>query len=121
MFPDHLLFFFPAKAFVFCFEKGFVISALAVWPSHIKPDLMFAFITELNLLPRDMEGVRGLVMGRCPGMSSFEGLSVCTDIQRLPPSQVKGVGSPKAPGRMICTSLCLEDRSGPQQPHLGES
>lgn len=88
--------FFPAKAFVFGFMKGFMISALAGWPSHIKPDSMFAFIMQVNLwLPRDMEGVRDLVIGRCPGMNGFEELGVCTDIQRLPPSQVKGAGRPQ--------------------------
>lgn len=87
---------FPTKAFVFCFEKGLIISALAGWPSHIKPDPMLAFIRQVNLWwPRDMEGVRGLVVGRCPGMKGFEGLSVCTGTQRLSPSQVKGAG--KAP------------------------
>lgn len=116
--PDHLLF-SPAKAFICGFEMGFMISALAGWPSHIKPDPMFAVIMQVNLwLPRDMEGVRGLVIGRCPGMNGFEGLSVCTDTHRLPASQVKGLEGPKAAGRMICTSLCLEDLSGTQQPYL---
>ncbi|RMC03376.1 hypothetical protein DUI87_20573 [Hirundo rustica rustica] len=36
-----------SRLFVLCFEKGFMISALAVWPSHIKPDPMFAFITQV--------------------------------------------------------------------------
>lgn len=65
-----------------------MISALAGRPSHIKPDPMLAFITQANLwLPRDMERVRGLVVGRCPAMNSFEGLSVCTGTQRLPPAR----------------------------------
>lgn len=100
--PDHFLF-FPAKAFVFCFDF-----CCGWWPSHIKSDPMFTVITQVYLwLPRDMEGVRGLVIGRCPGMNSFEGLRVCIDTQRLPPSQVKGTERPQGTGQNDMHKLML--------------
>lgn len=60
---------------------------------------MLAFLTQVNLwLPRDMEGVGGLVVGRYPGVK-FQGAHVCAAPQGLPPSWVEGAGSPAGTGQ----------------------
>lgn len=57
-----------------------MISALAGWASHVKPDPALAFIVQVNLwLPRDAEGVGSLVVGSYAGVNGFGGL-VCAQL-----------------------------------------
>jgi len=103
--PNHLLFLQPGLLP----EKSFMISALAGWPSQIKPDPVLAFIMQVNLwMPRDREGVGGLVVGRSLGVNSFGGL-ICAQPRRgFLQARWKGLEAPQARSGMICTHLCLE-------------
>ena len=104
--PNYLLFLQPGLLS----EKGFMTSTLSGWPSHVKPDPMLTFIAQVNLwLPRDMEGIGGLVVGRYPGVNGFGGLMCAQPLRGFLQARWKGLEAPQAPGRMICTRLCLED------------
>lgn len=74
---------------------GFMFSAPAGWPSHVKPDPMLTSIVQVNLwLPRDMEGAGGLVVGRYPGVNGFGGLVCAQPLRSFLQARWKGLEAP---------------------------
>lgn len=91
--PNHLVFLQPGLLS----EKGFMVSALAGWPSHVKPNPMLAFITQVNLwLPRHMKRFRSLVVGKYPGVNGFEGLVCAQPLRGFLQVRWKRLKSPRA-------------------------